>query len=170
MYPFWILGVLVILSVLKSGKKFLLRVKVKPVLKWCAFLIGLTVVRVALLKLAGYAGIHGPPQGLMMIPWAASLTVFWEDVCHGLPLVILQKLIGRKRWWAKALNSIALSIVMLSFGLGHLYQGPLVALLLCFYIPYSMKLGKQYGFGTVMVCHTLYDLVTFLFVKFFLGA
>lgn len=169
MYPFWILGALVILSVIAAGQKRLLRVEAKPVLKWIGVLVCTTGFRIFLEKVLHFHGFFGPPKGLSLIPWTASFTVFWEDACHGLPLVLLRKMIGNTKKWAKAVNMSALILVMLSFGLGHLYQGLMVPILLAFYIPYSIKIGKEYGFGTVIVCHTLYDMVTFLFVKYFMG-
>jgi hypothetical protein len=170
MYPFWILGALVIIATVCAGQKNLLRIEIKPILKWCSFLILITGIRIFLLKSAGYVGLTGTPTGLMAIPWVASFTVFWEDICHSLPLVILNDLIGTTRKWARVVNQIALFTVSVSFGLSHLYQGIVVSAILCFYVPYSIKYGKKYGFGTVIVCHTLFDLVTFLFIKYFMGA
>lgn len=167
MYPYWILGVLVIMAVIAAGQKHLVRVEARPVFNWCVFLIVMTAIRLFLLNCFGFQGITGPPIGLKMIPWTAALTVFWEDACHGLPLLILSNMIGDKKRWAKAVNALALVLVSISFGIGHLYQGPFVALLLCFYVSSSINYGKKYGFGTVMLCHTLFDLVTFLYVKYF---
>jgi hypothetical protein len=169
MYPYWILGALVISAVIIAGKKHLLRVEAKPVLKWIIFLGVVTSWRLLLTKLVGYSGVHTSTQGVAMIPPIASLTVFWEDACHGLPILLLRDFIGTRKWWAKIINWSALLLVMTAFGLGHLYQSVWIALLLCFYIPYSVRCGRQYGFGTVMICHTLYDLVTLIFVKYFMG-
>ena len=170
MYPYWILGALVMMAVVCAGQRRLLRIELKPILKWCLCLILITAIRLFLLNTFDYSGLFGKPTGLMMIPWVASFTVFWEDACHGLPLVILGSLIGTERRWARAVNKLAMILVSVSFGLGHLYQGPLVELILSFYVSYSVKYGKKYGFGTVIICHTLFDLVTFLFIKYFMGA
>jgi hypothetical protein len=143
-------------------------VEAKPVLKWCGVLALTTCIRIFLEKVLHFPGLFGPPQGLNLIPWTASFTVFWEDMAHGLPLLILRNLIGYDKRWNKTINNIALTIVMLSFGLGHIYQGLLVPILLAFYIPYSVKVGKEYGFGTIAICHILYDLTTLLFVKYFM--
>lgn len=167
MYPFWIMGILVMLATVWSGNKKLLKIQGQTVFRWCIFLLLITAARTGLYSFLGYLGLGGPPRGLAGIPWVASLTVFWEDACHGLPLVILQGLIGTKKRWAKVVNWLALGIVSLSFGLAHVYQGLLAAVLTCCYVFYSMQAGKKYGFGTVMVCHSLYDMVTFLFMKFF---
>jgi hypothetical protein len=167
MYPFWILGILVMWAVIAAGKKQLLKVEFKPVVKWCTFLALLTVWRIMMAKLASYNGIHDAEP--FIIPWMASFTVFWEDACHGLPVLLLRQLIGVHKWWAKILNFIMLAVTMFSFGLGHLYQGLVPAMILCMYIPYSIRCGKKYGFGTVMICHMLYDLVTLLFVQYLAG-
>jgi len=168
MYPFWILGVMVMGAVIAAGRKNLLRVETKPVINWSIFLVLLTVWRIMVAKFASYHGMQGTEE-TFVIPWAASFTVFWEDACHGLPVLLLRQLIGVHRWWAKILNFAMLLITMLSFGMGHLYQGVLPALILCFYVPYSIRCGKKYGFGTVMACHMLYDLVTLLFIQYFSG-
>src|ERR1700687_1431645 len=55
------------------------------------------------------------------ISFLAFITVFWEDVAHGLPLVILKKLIGTK-WWTNFIHLPLLAVVMIEFGLGHAYQ------------------------------------------------
>ena len=168
MYPFWILGIMVIGAVIAAGKKHLLRVEMKPVVNWSIFLVLLTLWRMLVAKLSAYHGMHGTEE-TFIIPWTASFTVFWEDACHGLPILLLRQLIGVHRWWAKILNWSLLILTMISFGMGHLYQGVLPALILCFYVPYSIRCGKKYGFGTVMVCHSLYDLVTLIFIQYLSG-
>lgn len=170
MWPCWALGVAVLLGTAVAGKKDLIRIEKKPVWDWFVFLFIVLLIRIVMFKFLGYSGLFGKPTGLMSIPLAASFTVFWEDACHGLPLVILGNLIGTKSLPARIINALAVTLVSVSFGLGHLYQGPLVAgLIMCFYISYSIKYGKKYGFGTVMICHTMFDFFTFLFVKYFLS-
>ena len=169
MYPCWLLGASILFAVSKTTEKHLLRVEKKPVIDWCVFLMIVTALRVFLLTAFGYTGIMGPPTALSMIPWYASFTVFWEDACHGLPLVILAGLIGTKKRLARIINALAMFIVSVAFGMSHLYQGLWVALLLCLYVSYSIKYAKKYGFGTVIICHIIFDLVTFLYVKYLLG-
>jgi hypothetical protein len=81
----------------------------------------------------------------------------------------LARALGKDRWWKKGLIGAAIATVMVSFGLGHVYQGWAAAAMLSFYIPFTFKKGQEVGFGTVMLCHTLYDLATILVMKAFLG-
>jgi len=169
MYPYWILGTIVIGLVIAAGQKNLLRFELKPILKWMAFLVGITAWRYAMVKMLGTETLGDPNAGANMLPWTASLTVFWEDACHGLPLLVLRNLIGTKKWWAKAINYPLLLLTMFEFGAGHLYQGLFASILLSMYVPYSIRCGKKYGFGTVILCHMLYDATTMLFIKFMFG-
>lgn len=162
MYPYWILGILVMLAVISSGNANLIRIDKTALKKWILFLACVTVWRVLMTKLLhfnglGYSKLLGPP-----LPVLTAFTVFWEDACHGLPLLILRKLVAGKKW-LKPLYYLALSAVMIEFGIGHLYQGVLAGFILALYIPYSIDKGEQYGFGTVMLGHMAYDLVTLLY-------
>ena len=113
--------------------------------------------------------LHSAAKNISIIPWELTLSVFWEDSCHGLPVLLLQLFLGTDKKWKWAIHALCTAIVMVSFGLGHVYQGIFAACLISFYIPYSIKIGKQYGFGTVMLCHTLYDLTTLLSLKLLVG-
>jgi hypothetical protein len=169
MFPYWIAGALVMLAVYKSRYKHLLRVEKKPVIKWIAFLAILTAYRIVLFKLlAGTGLLDNVGAGASLIPWQATLTVFWEDMCHGLPLAILAISLGNDKKWKKVIQWSAMVLVMTYFGLGHVYQGYFVAFLLSFYVPFTVKKGQEVGFGTIMICHTLYDLATILTVQNFL--
>jgi hypothetical protein len=170
MYPFWILGILVIGSVIASGNKSLLRIKRKPLIKWIGFLAFITAIRFVLYRIAMLSETsHHMHQAVAMFPWYVGLTVFWEDAAHGLPLLILRKLLSKSNKYIKLLYYPVLLAVMVEFGIGHLYQGILPAMLLSFYIPYSVKVGEKNGFGTVMIGHMLYDIVTLLSVQYFIG-
>ena len=127
-------------------------------------------MRFVLFKLFPMHGSMGEAaKNIVQIPWFLAFGVFWEDMLHALPLILLQKLIGtQKKTWP--IHILATAVIMASFGLGHTYQGAFAAFALSFYIPYSVQLGKKFGLGTVMICHILYDLSTILFLKFMLGA
>lgn len=163
MYPCWILGIIAIILTLAAGKKHLLRIEKKAVWNWCKFLLYVTAIRFAISKLN--LGMYGNAPTL---PLAVPFTVFWEDACHGLPLLLLSNMLPDKKW-AKALYWVALVLFSISFGLGHLYQGLLAAFLLSFYIKYSVDMGRKYGIGTVMICHMMYDMATLLFIKLMSG-
>jgi hypothetical protein len=167
MWPCWVLGLAVLFAVAKSDYKALLRIDKKAVAKWGIFMILLMGFRIFTLGHIHSETLKESLQNVSWIPWPMTLTVFWEDACHGLPLAILKKMLGN-RWFAKPLNLIALLTAMLSFGSGHVYQGFLAAALIMFYIPFSMQKGEEYGFGTVMLCHMMWDLSTVLSVQWVL--
>jgi hypothetical protein len=167
MYPFWILGVCILGLVIAAGQKHWIRIEKSAVLRWMRFLAIITACRFAMSRLPWFHYLFDV-KNASYIPWTVTFTVFWEDACHGLPLFILQKLIGKANKWTRSIHFILLCITMFEFGIGHLYQGPMAAFLLSFYIPYSIKKGEEYGFGTVMMCHMMYDLVTLLFVQYLL--
>lgn len=170
MYPYWIMGIFMLFAVYQSNHRDLLRIELNKIGKWILFLGGLTIYRIIVFKLfSGNEYLHQAGTGASIIPWQATLTVFWEDACHSLPLVILARALGTDRWWKKGLIGAAIALVMVSFGLGHVYQGYLAAIFLSFYIPFTYKKGQEVGFGTVMICHMLYDLATILTIKQFLG-
>lgn len=170
MFPYWILGLFMIFATYNSKYRDLLRIEYKPLLKWCGFLVLVTIYRIAVFKIfEGREELKDLTSGAMTIPWQAALTVFWEDMCHGLPLAVLALYLGQDKIWKKVVVYAAIAITMFSFGLGHVYQGYMAAILLSFYIPYTYSKGQQVGFGTVMICHSLYDLVTILTLQAFLG-
>lgn len=169
MYPYWILGAGVLSATAFAGFKDLIRVEKTAIVAFLKFIGILTLYRVILFTLFPHFGpFADSAKNVLQIPWPLTLTVFWEDACHGLPLVLLRKLIGTRKWtWP--IHGFFTAMIMLEFGLGHLYQGVAAAALLSLYIPYSIKMGQKYGFGTVMICHTLFDLTTVLSLKFLLG-
>lgn len=170
MFPYWIMGIFMLCAVYRSKYKDLLRVEWKPILKWTLFLCGLTIYRSLMFKyFYDTIKLHDASSGAMIIPWQMTLTVFWEDACHGLPLAIFSLYLGQDKIWKKILTWATVVLFMVSFGLGHVYQGYTAAIFLSFYIPYTFKKGQEIGFGTIMICHTLYDLVTILTLKMFLG-
>jgi len=170
MFPYWIMGLFMIFAVWHSKYKDLLRIEFKAVLKWLGFIVLLTAYRIAVFKIFhGNEKIHDMTSGAMMIPWQATLTVFWEDACHGLPLAIMSLGLGSDKLWKKILMWAVVAMVAFAFGLGHVYQGYVAAFFLSFYVPYTFKKGQQIGFGTVMICHTLYDLATIVTIKMFVG-
>jgi hypothetical protein len=169
MYPYWIIGILIMLATVFAGQKEALRVEKPALIKWVKFLGILTVYRIILFSLfPNFSLFRQAHDAMSIIPWPMTLTVFWEDACHGLPLYLLKKLIGKNKWGKYVFNTI-LVLVMIAFGLGHVYQGAVAAIMLSFYIPYSIKLGEKYGFGTVMIGHSLFDLTTILAIRFLLG-
>lgn len=170
MYPYWLMGAFVLWATIKAGHKEVVRVEKKAVFGWMKFLVLITCYRLIMFKLFAHnAHLQETAKNVTLIPWPMTLTVFWEDACHGLPLLLLRNFIGTDKWWKWLIHAPLMAMVMLEFGLGHVYQGAGAAMLLSLYIPYSIHMGRKYGFGTVMVGHTLYDLTTILSLKFMLG-
>ena len=169
LWPCWMLGIFMIYCTWKSQHKDLLRVEVKPLLKFMRILAIIAVCRFFMFKFfLPAASLESAKAMAHMIPLPALLGTFWEDAAHSMPLVIAGLMFGTKKWYG-VLSKIALVVVSLSFGSGHIYQGLLPAIAICFYIPVAMKLGKQYGFGTVMISHILYDLSTIISIRMMLG-
>lgn len=143
----------------------MLRIEKKALLKFVPFLLMLTVYRVILFKfLISAEFVKQSLAPVLGLPTQAVLTVFWEDAVHTLPILLLTNLLGNTRF-SKIVRFMSTVFMMLVFGTGHIYQGLFASALLMLYIPYTLKLGKKYGVGTVMVGHTAYDLVTLITLK-----
>jgi hypothetical protein len=167
--PCWILGLFVIYAVRDSQYKDLLRVEFSPIVKFLKFMLIITAYRFIIFKFfTPHDMIEQIKETSNFIPIGATMGVFWEDAVHALPLVILGKMFGQKTWY-KWIRWPLLIGVMLSFGSGHLYQGTFAAAALSFYIPFSMSKGDKYGFGTIMLCHMLYDALTLLSLRWMVG-
>lgn len=170
MLPFWFLGFFMIYATIKSGNKDLLRFEWKPFGKWCLFILGLTAYRMIIFRFfSDQELIRSQTHAVLQIPWPAALTVFWEDMSFVVPLVLLGRCLPSDKKWAKLVNGLAQIFMMISFGSGHIYQGTFAACLLSLYVPFSLSRGQKVGFGTVILCHMLYDLSTMLAVRFALG-
>lgn len=169
MYPYWILGIVSILMVLRYGDKRLLRFDWTQVRKWFCFLVTITFWRLVLYNIFAFGSIFGNSlKNASFIPWVAAFTVFWEDAVFGLPMLILKKKLSNKKW-SKYLYWLFLGVAMCVFGSGHVYQGIIPAIILSLYVPLTVKLGAKHGFGTIMICHIMYDLFTMLFIKYMHG-
>lgn len=166
-YPYWILGAFMVWATARSSAKELVRVDRLAVFSWIRFMFMITMARILMFTLFPSV-FRAAAKDLTVIPWPLTLTVFWEDACHGLPLALIMRWIGTAKWtWP--IHGFLIAVTMLEFGLGHVYQGIPSAIALSFYVPYSIHLGKKYGFGTVMICHSLYDLFTIVTIQKLLG-
>ena len=81
--------------------------------------------------------------------------MFWEDCVFVLPIFLAFKYLHKK--WAITIAIILSGI----FGFGHLYQGETAVLITSIYPYIAYRYGLKYGFGTIMLCHILYDYFTF---------
>mgnify|MGYP003332928607 CR=1 FL=1 len=156
------IGIAIMIAVRFSKEREILRVEWDKVAQFLAFMVMLTLFRTYLIDLMMYLN---PDQSLPALPgeisgtkWTLGL-VFWEDAFFGIPVYFLSKYVKNK--WLKWPAIVAISLL---FGSGHLYQGP-TGMLLSLY-PYfiSKKYGERNGFGTVMLCHIMYDSFTAFWV------
>lgn len=169
LWPCWMLGILMIYMTWRSEHRNILRIEPAAILKFLKFLVMITLFRFVVFKfLAPQAMVDAATSMANLIPIGAIFGVFWEDAVHSMPLVLAGLAYGSHKWYPW-LSKVALAIVMLSFAAGHIYQGTLAACGISLYILVSMGMGKKYGFGTVMICHILYDLTTILSFRWMLG-
>lgn len=166
MLPMWGLGIFMLMALFVSGHRDLLRVDLKALRTWVLFLVGLSIYRAILFSTPyGKEMLKHTLEATSWLPWQGTLFVFWEDLAHTVPLVLLRRWLGT-RWFTWPVHAVALILIMVEFGSGHLYQGILPAVMLSFYIPYTMSLGQKKGFGTIMIGHILYDLSTVLMIQY----
>lgn len=165
MYVYWLLGAFIFLAVYLSDYRNLLRIDKKPLKRWIVMLLWMTAGRILLFALfKGTAYVQNAHSMVDIICWQQCFTVAWEDLAFSLPIVLFGKLIGDRIYWRLAYY-LVFSIFMVAFGVGHLYQGIIPAIAISLYIPFSVKRGQSWGFGTLAVCHTLYDLFTWISIR-----
>lgn len=169
LWPCWLMGLIMLVAVFFSEHRDLLKVSFTGLGKFLKSMAIITAFRLVILKLLTPASMLGGIKAMVhLIPWQATAFVYWEDAVHVLPLVILARLYSEKSWY-KWIKWPLLLAVMVSFGSGHIYQGALAAVGISFYIPFSKKMGEKYGFGTVMLCHIMYDMLTLLTLAWIVG-
>lgn len=169
LWPCWMLGILMIYLTWKSEHRNILRIEPGAVFKFVKFLGLITVFRFVVFKfLMPDSMAESALTMANMIPIGALFGVFWEDAVHSMPLVLAGLMWGTHKWYPW-LSKAALGMVMLSFACGHIYQGVIPAMGISLYILVSIGMGKKYGFGTVMLCHILYDMSTILSIRLMLG-
>ena len=144
------------------------RIEWGSIAKFLAFMSLVTVIRIATADFVNSSG-HGIPsaKGLSQIKLWSLILVFWEDAFFVLPIVYLRK---RFNWWVCALPAAALTVY---FGFGHAYQGTAAIYITALYpMLVSYRYGIKVGFGTIMICHILYDFITVFtayFIKYLLS-
>lgn len=95
------------------------------------------------------------PYEIASAKWTLGL-VFWEDVFFGMSLYFIAKHVKNK-WTRRTL----ILLIVAAFASGHGYQGWTGILFSALYPWYVSKYyGEKYGFGTVMMCHIIYDSFT----------
>lgn len=154
---------IVLTIVLGILNRNLMRIEFDKITKFLTFMVLLTFGKIALFSFINsftYTGFSAPPAILGMEVWRFAL-VFWEDAFFAIPLVFAFKYLN------KYIAIVIAVVLSLWFGYGHVYQGYWVALVISLY-PYfiSKYFGEKYGMGTVMICHILYDFITFYTIIF----
>lgn len=168
MLPYWCLGGLMGWAVWKSDYKDLLAFDKKAFGKFFLFMAALSVYRYCMIQLAISHGIDLHLDAVKGLPIGAVFFTPWEDMCHTVPLVLLRRMLGTSKWtWP--IHALAMVMVALSFGCGHLYQGVMSAAFISLYIPFGVSFGQKRGFGTLMAGHVLYDFSTIALIKMIVG-
>ena len=142
-----------------------IRIEWKGVGAFLGFLALTTVARIATFSFLtdidpSFQVPSVPPEILASGVWSLLL-VFWEDAFFVLPIHYAFK---KCKPWVAITVAVAMTI---SFAMGHEYQGYWGMAVTALY-PYviSYRLGKKYGYGTIMVCHILYDFATVYTIYF----
>jgi len=160
--PFFIGVLITVIMIIK--KPTLMKADFSKIASFLAFMAIITVGRISFCSFMSSIDptfLPQIPDALYNHPMWRFLLVFWEDAFFVLPMVFAFKYL--KNWMAIPIV-IGLS---LWFGSGHLYQGWWAVIITSLY-PYfiSYKYGLKVGFGTVMLCHILYDFITTYTIMF----
>ena len=165
MILYYMVFALLMMALARFTDKDILRIQLGSVTNFIGFLFIVVAFRICLTSLFKEFGIDMHSHIYKMAPiWTVGL-VWWEDAFFALPIYFLYKYVQDTKYLKliKILIVIALSTF---FASGHMYQG-WMAVVVTFFYPYFMsyKYGKKVGFGTVMVCHILFDVVSRLTIK-----
>jgi hypothetical protein len=146
-----------------TKEKHTMDVKWDKIAQFIAFLFVLSIFRISAFSFLVDMGLMKqlptvPPE-IAGSRWTLCL-VFWEDMFFGLPLYFIHKYMHGPV--SKHLKWPLTILISMLFASGHAYQGlygVLVTSIYPFFI--SKRYGEKHGFGTVMLCHILYDNFTF---------
>ncbi len=151
-------GMCLFLTLFFRGSK-LVRTDWNKVAAFFGFAVFIEIIRMGLMDSDPSFKIEPdyPGTGLANMIW-----VFWEDMLFVMPIYFVKD-------YLKLNKNIWMPVVIISsliFGSLHVYQGYVAAIVLSIY-PFflSYRYGIRNGFGTVMVCHIMYDAVTHLGYK-----
>ena len=154
MFTYLFSSALVILYAWRKDKPQL-HIDFRAVATFMGFMSLVTMIRLCMFD----SGVHNVETfGLKM---GGFLWVWLEDAFFVMIPYYLSQKINNK--YLKIMIWAAFSLV---FASGHLYQGPVIAAITALYPYYiSRKYAMKTSFATVMVCHFLYDTVTFSTLK-----
>ena len=109
-------------------------------------------------RIGVFEGMAGTPAS-RLLPALVVLAALEEVVFRGFLLPRARRLSGR--WW------LAVGVVQLLFGLGHVYQGPLaVGQTMMLGIYFSVVFLWRVHLGAVIVAHTAFNAIMFALVLF----
>ena len=157
-------GFLIILLVYWKDRE-VLRIDFKAIQTFVTLMILLTFFRFAAASFFNdLFNIHVSDinQGFSRIPFWRLALVFWEDAFFAIPIYYM-----KDKWqWSRYLWMPIVAALSITFGIGHMYQFE-IAYFATLLIPYLLwyRYGKKFGFGTVMICHILFDMFTLLAFK-----
>lgn len=156
MEVFWGIA-LGLLAVVFYKDRQVLRIEKDSIWKFFKFVLTFKliflVLYVVLFRIFEVAPPSVPAPPLHYLPM-----VWWEDVLFSLiPIYYGYKFLPRPLATAVAI------IVSFFFALGHLYQGWIGLLLGIYPFFISYRYGKKHGYGTVMICHVIYDVMVISF-------
>lgn len=165
MYPYWLFGIAMFWAIYKSEYKDILSFNIKSFIKFFIFMAVISTWRYFSIKALANHGVSlDSLKATKILPIGAVFFTPWEDLCHVAPLLVLRKLIGTSKW-VMPIHFLATICIMISFGIGHLYQGIFSAMMLSLYIPFGVRLSKNKGLGTLMAGHVLYDFSTLMIIR-----
>jgi hypothetical protein len=121
------------------------------VAKFCGFMMFVTALRWGIWDLTNQSYQPVP------VSFWHFLFVFTEDMTYAFPIYLAKDILKVRKWiWV----SLA-TILSIEFASGHLYQGVFWAAITSIY-PFfiSYRYAKKTSFGTVMICHLLFDFIT----------
>lgn len=158
-----LIGIAIFFLVLWKDKS-VMRIDFNILKNFMALMVLLTFFRLFLFSVVNEFGfrITDINQGIGQIEFWRFGLVFWEDAFFALPIYYMID-----KWkWSQYIYLPIIAVLSICFGLGHMYQFE-AAYFATLIIPYGVfyKFGKRYGFGTTMICHILFDMITFLTFK-----
>lgn len=159
---FFLIGILILVLSYFFNRDSL-KIDRKAVVNFLSIMTIVTFLRLAILSFTHAIGINAfDTSALSNIQFWQFALVFWEDAFFAMSIYYIKDVFK----FSKYIWIPFTIIISLYFGQGHLYQGLVAGLVSCI-VPYYVfyKLGLKYGFGTTMLCHVLYDMITYTTVK-----
>lgn len=148
---FWLIGAVIFLFVYLLDRKVLAFDK-DVYLRYAKYIALCSAAAIVINTILG----RFPP--LPTLSFGTLLMVGWEDLLFSLLLIYYPM-----RFFHPVFSVPLAIVASLAFGLGHIYQGLLWAVVTCFYPFYiSYRGGKKYGYGTVICLHVSYDVSVYL--------